>query len=86
MVGRSRVQGMSSDVPKSNRDPYVRIFTGLNDVVGSKLSGAQLNIRRAKYYEFKRSGKKQLETETDAWLKFTAAVTQVLEGREITPC
>ena len=86
MVGRSRVQGVSSDVPKSNRDPYVRIFTGLNDVVESKLSGARLNIRRAKCYELRRSGKKQRKTETDAWLKFIAAVTQVLEGREITPC
>src|ERR1700723_4468415 len=27
------------------------------------------NNRRAKYYELTRSGKKQLEAETDAWLK-----------------
>src|ERR1700677_4360714 len=38
------------------------------------------NNRRAKYYELTRSGKKQLKVETDAWLKLTTAVTQVLEG------
>jgi PadR family transcriptional regulator PadR len=42
--------------------------------------GASENNRRAKYYELTRSGKKQLEVETDAWQKLTAAVTQVLES------
>mgnify|MGYP001555471352 FL=1 len=34
--------------------------------------------RRAKYYELTKSGQKQLDTETDAWHKLTAAVGQVL--------
>jgi PadR family transcriptional regulator, regulatory protein PadR len=42
--------------------------------------GASDKHRRAKYYELTRSGTKQLEVETDAWLKLTTAVTQVLEG------
>jgi PadR family transcriptional regulator, regulatory protein PadR len=42
--------------------------------------GISENNRRARYYGLTRSGKKQLEAETDAWLKLTAAVTRVLEG------
>ena len=42
--------------------------------------GTSDNNRRAKFYELTRSGKKQLEVETDAWRKLTTAVTQILEG------
>jgi PadR family transcriptional regulator, regulatory protein PadR len=41
--------------------------------------GTSDNNRRAKYYELTRSGRKQLEAETSAWRKLTAAVAQVLE-------
>jgi PadR family transcriptional regulator len=41
--------------------------------------GASDNNRRAKYYELTRSGRKQLETETDAWRKLTTAVSLVLD-------
>ncbi len=41
--------------------------------------GVSENNRRAKYYELTRSGRKQLETETDMWHKLTAAVGQVLD-------
>ena len=41
--------------------------------------GASENNRRAKYNELTRSGRKQLEAETSAWRKLTAAVAQVLE-------
>ena len=37
------------------------------------------NNRRAKYYELTRGGRKQLEKETDAWLKLTTAVGYVLD-------
>lgn len=37
------------------------------------------NNRRAKYYELTRQGKKQLEIETEAWRKLTAAVGHVLD-------
>ena len=41
--------------------------------------GTSDNNRRAKYYELTRSGRKQLDAETTAWRKLTAAVAQVLE-------
>src|SRR5262245_5712927 len=41
--------------------------------------GASDNNRRAKYYELTRSGRRQLESETDAWRKLTTAVSLVLE-------
>ncbi len=41
--------------------------------------GASENNRRAKYYELTASGRKQLEAETTAWEKLTAAVAQILE-------
>ena len=37
------------------------------------------NNRRAKYYELTSQGRKQLETETAAWRKLTAAVDQILD-------
>jgi len=36
------------------------------------------NNRRAKYYELTRHGRKQLEVETAAWRRLTAAVDHVL--------
>ena len=41
--------------------------------------GASANNRRAKYYELTKSGRRQLETEQNAWRKLTVAVGQVLE-------
>ena len=40
--------------------------------------GASDNNRKAKYYELTRAGTKQLEAETEAWEKLTAAVRLVL--------
>jgi PadR family transcriptional regulator, regulatory protein PadR len=37
------------------------------------------NSRRAKYYELTKAGRKQLEKETDAWRRLTAAVGYVLD-------
>jgi PadR family transcriptional regulator, regulatory protein PadR len=42
--------------------------------------GTSENNRRAKYYELTRTGRKQLEAETESWRKLTAAVAQVLES------
>ncbi|MGC2089888.1 MAG: PadR family transcriptional regulator [Candidatus Acidiferrales bacterium] len=41
--------------------------------------GASENNRRAKYYELTARGRKQLEAETTAWEKLTAAVAQILD-------
>ena len=43
--------------------------------------GESDNNRRAKYYELTRSGRSQLEAETDAWRRLTVAVRLVLEMR-----
>ena len=40
--------------------------------------GASDNNRRAKYYELTRAGRRQLEAETQAWGRLTAAVSLVL--------
>ena len=40
--------------------------------------GASDNNRRAKYYELTRAGRRQLEAETEAWERLTAAVGLVL--------
>jgi PadR family transcriptional regulator PadR len=40
--------------------------------------GTSDNNRRAKYYELTKTGRRQLELETDAWNKLAAAVAQVL--------
>ena len=40
--------------------------------------GASDNNRRAKFYELTRAGRKQLEAETEAWDRLTAAVALVL--------
>jgi PadR family transcriptional regulator, regulatory protein PadR len=41
--------------------------------------GASANNRRAKYYELTRKGRAQLEAETSAWRRLSAAISQVLE-------
>lgn len=40
--------------------------------------GASDNNRRAKYYELTRSGRRQLDTEAEAWRRLTTAVDLVL--------
>lgn len=40
--------------------------------------GTSDNNRRAKYYEITRKGRAQLEAETSAWRKLSAAIAQVL--------
>jgi PadR family transcriptional regulator PadR len=40
--------------------------------------GASDNNRRAKYYELTRAGRRQLDAETEAWERLTAAVALVL--------
>ena len=41
--------------------------------------GTSDNNRRAKYYELTRTGRRQLQTETDEWHRLTAAVALVLD-------
>jgi PadR family transcriptional regulator, regulatory protein PadR len=41
--------------------------------------GTSENNRRAKYYELTRSGRAQLETDSDAWRKLALAIGRVLD-------
>ena len=75
-----RIQQISSDVlqvqqgslypalHRLERRGWIRATWGISD-----------NNRRAKYYELTRSGRKQLEVESDSWRKLSAAVGQVLD-------
>lgn len=42
--------------------------------------GTSDNNRRAKYYELTRKGRAQLDAETSAWRKLSAAISRVLEA------
>jgi PadR family transcriptional regulator len=41
--------------------------------------GTSDNNRKAKFYELTKAGRRQLETERQAWEKLTAAVSRILE-------
>ena len=45
----------------------------------SSEEGTSENNRRAKYYALTRTGRKQLEADTQAWRKLSSAVAQVLD-------
>ncbi len=42
--------------------------------------GESENKRRAKYYELTRTGKRQLETETQRWQRISLAIARALEA------
>jgi len=74
-----RVQQMSSDVLRIQQGS---LYPALHRMERRGLIkarwGTSENNRRAKYYELSKSGRQQLEVQTDAWQKLTAAVAQVL--------
>jgi PadR family transcriptional regulator, regulatory protein PadR len=76
-----RVQQVSSDVLRIQQGSLYPALHRLErrGWIKSKW-GTSENNRRAKYYELTRTGRKQLEAETDSWRKLTAAVAQVLES------
>ena len=74
-----RVQQLSSDVLRIQQGSLYPALHRLERRGWIKARwGASENNRRAKYYELTKSGRMQLEAETDAWEKLTAAVAQVL--------
>ena len=74
-----RVQQLSSDVLQIQQGSLYPALHRLERRGWIKARwGASENNRRAKYYELTKSGRQQLELETDAWEKLTAAVAQVL--------
>jgi transcriptional regulator len=76
-----RVQQVSSDVLRIQQGSLYPALHRLERKGWIKAKwGTSDNNRRAKYYELTKSGRKQLEEETDAWEKLTAAVGQVLRA------
>lgn len=75
-----RIQQISCDVLQVQQGSLYPALHRLERRGWIKASwGVSDNNRRAKYYELTAAGRKQLETEQDAWRKLTAAVGQVLE-------
>src|SRR5882757_2394533 len=74
-----RVQQLSSDVLQIQQGS---LYPALHRLERRGLIKAHWGVsesnRRAKYYELSKTGHKQLEVESDAWQKLTAAVAQVL--------
>jgi PadR family transcriptional regulator PadR len=74
-----RVQQLSSDVLRIQQGS---LYPALHRLERRGLIkarwGTSENNRRAKYYDLSKNGRQQLEVETDAWERLTAAVAQVL--------
>ena len=76
-----RVQQVSSDVLRIQQGSLYPALHRLERRGWIKAQwGTSDNNRRAKFYELTRTGRKQLEVETDSWQKLTAAVAQILEN------
>jgi PadR family transcriptional regulator, regulatory protein PadR len=74
-----RVQQISSDVLRIQQGSLYPALHRLERRGWIKARwGVSDNNRRAKYYELTKSGRVQLEAETKAWEKLTAAMAQVL--------
>jgi len=75
-----RVQQISSDVLQIQQGSLYPALHRLERRGWIKAHwGTSENNRRAKYYALTPRGRKQLEAETSAWDKLTAAVAQVLK-------
>ena len=72
-----QVSRATLQIPQGSLDPALHRLERRGWIKASW--GASENNRKAKYYELTRAGRKQLETETDAWQRLTAAVSLVLD-------
>ena len=76
-----RMQQLSSDVLRIQQGSLYPALHRLERRGWIKAHwGASDNNRRAKFYELTRTGRRQLETEQQAWEKLTTAVAQVLRA------
>jgi PadR family transcriptional regulator len=74
-----RIQQISSDVLRVKQGSLYPALHRLERRGWIKAKwGASENNRRAKFYELTRSGRRQLESEEDAWRKLAAAVGEIL--------
>ncbi len=74
-----RIQQVSSDVLRVKQGSLYPALHRLERRGWVKAHwGASDNNRRAKFYELTRSGRRQLEDDSEAWRKLSAAVAEVL--------
>lgn len=75
-----RIQQISSDVLRVQQGSLYPALHRLERRGWIKAKwGTSDNNRRAKFYELTLAGRRQLEAQTTAWEKLTAAVARVLE-------
>jgi PadR family transcriptional regulator, regulatory protein PadR len=76
-----RVQQISGDVLRIQQGSLYPALHRLERRGWIKAAwGTSENNRRAKYWELTRSGRRQLDVETESWRRLTTAVAQVLES------
>jgi len=75
-----RIQQISQDVLVVNQGSLYPALVRLEEKgwIASEW-GVSENNRRAKYYSLTRSGKKQLNEETETWERMTSAVQKILQ-------
>jgi transcriptional regulator len=75
-----RIQQISQDALVVNQGSLYPALVRLEEkgLIASEW-GVSENNRRAKYYSLTRSGKKQLNEETETWERMTTAVQKILQ-------
>jgi len=78
-----RIQQVSEDLLKLNQGTLYPALLRLEQRgwISSKW-GVSDNNRKAKYYSLTRSGKKQLQTETESWERMSAVMARLLGSVE----
>ncbi len=76
-----RIQLLSEDVLQVNQGSLYPALHRLEDrgLIASEW-GASDNNRKAKYYKLTAAGRRQLQTETEAWRRFSWAIARVLQS------
>jgi PadR family transcriptional regulator, regulatory protein PadR len=76
-----RIQQLSEDVLQVNQGSLYPALHRLEEkgLIASEW-GASENNRRAKFYKLTPAGRRQLQSETETWRRFSWAITQVLQS------
>ncbi len=75
-----RLQVLSQDALRVNQGSlYPALYRLERDGFIAAEWGSSDNNRRARFYRLTKSGRKQLEAETETWSRMAAAVARVLE-------
>ncbi|MCA1582594.1 MAG: PadR family transcriptional regulator [Acidobacteria bacterium] len=75
-----RIQQVSEDVLRVNQGSlYPALYRLENQGWIKSEWGVSENNRKAKFYGLTRAGRRQLDTETESWERFSSAVARVLQ-------